>query len=91
MKIVIEIPEEIYKHTQEYEIGGFNTENDATLFVAIKNGTPLPKGHGDLIDKKDIDANCVAYHTDYDGSWCYRISDIENNVPIIIEADKEGE
>lgn len=56
----------------------------------IGNSVPLPKGHGRLIDTKDIDANCITYHTDYDGSWCYRVTDIENNVPTIIEADKEG-
>lgn len=50
MQIVIDIPEEIYSHTQEYEVGGFNQENDTKLFIAIKNGTPLPEVHGRLID-----------------------------------------
>lgn len=43
MKVIIDISEEIYNHTQEYEVGGFNQENDTKLFMAIKNGTPLDK------------------------------------------------
>lgn len=31
MKLVIDIPEAIYNHTQEYEVGGFNQENDTKL------------------------------------------------------------
>ncbi len=50
IELVVKIPKEIYNHTQEYEIGGFNQENDTKLFIAIKNGTPLPKGHGKMID-----------------------------------------
>ena len=38
MQIAIDIPEGIYKHTQEYEIGGFSQENDAKIFTAIKHG-----------------------------------------------------
>ena len=41
-KVLIDIPEEIYNHTQEYEVGGFNQENDTKLFMAIKNGILLP-------------------------------------------------
>ena len=50
IELVIKIDEEIYQHTREYEVGGFNIENDTKLFIAIKNGKPLPKGHGRLID-----------------------------------------
>jgi hypothetical protein len=41
-KVLIDIPEEIYNHTQKYEVGGFNPENDTKLFMAIKNGILLP-------------------------------------------------
>lgn len=46
MKRIIDIPEEIYSHTQEYEVGGFNQENDTKLFMAIKNSIPLE----DIVD-----------------------------------------
>lgn len=45
MKLVIDIDEELYNHTQEFDEGCFNQENDTKLFNAIKNGTPIPKGH----------------------------------------------
>lgn len=86
MKIVVDVPDEEY---ESYALA-ITFGMGSTAIKRILNGTPLPKGHGALIDKKDIDANCITYHTDYDGSWCYRVSDIENNVPTIIEADKEG-
>ncbi|MBO4847080.1 MAG: hypothetical protein J5525_12420 [Lachnospiraceae bacterium] len=59
IELVIKINEEIYNHTQEYEVGGFNQENDTKLFVAIKNGTPLPKGHGRLGDLDALEKEIV--------------------------------
>lgn len=49
MQIVIDISEEVYQQVLSYNISG----NILNLRKAIKNGTPLPKGHGRL---KDIDA-----------------------------------
>lgn len=43
MKIVIDIPEETYNFIKENSSG-------STAHEAIKNGQPLPKGHGRLID-----------------------------------------
>ena len=87
IELVIKLPEENYERMKfMWKMGTLNP-----YLKAIAIGTPLPKGHGQLIDKKDIDANCITYHTDYDGSWCYRVTDIENNVPTIVEADKEEE
>lgn len=52
MKIMIEIPEEEYK-----KISNSNPSyaDDFSIYYAIKNGTPLPKGHGDLKDELDLD------------------------------------
>ena len=47
MKIVIDISKHIYEHAKE-ESEDSNDEWDAMR--AIANGTPLPKGHGRLID-----------------------------------------
>ncbi len=97
MRIVIDIPEEIYNHTQEYEVGGFNQENDAKLFIAIKNGTPLPKGHGRLIDADELKTLSYEVLVDTDNpnradglSVCNGL--VEDDIdlaPTIIEADKE--
>ena len=49
MEIVIEIAEKYYTDIKESEHCG----NYSVLYAldAIRNGTPLPKQHGDLIDK----------------------------------------
>ena len=46
MKIVIDIDEESYEHIKAYS----NEEVLPIGWYAIINGTPLPKGHGRLID-----------------------------------------
>jgi len=84
MKIVIDIPEEMYINAKKDTLCGTDI-----LVSAIKNGTPLPKGHGRLIDADELGDICDWYHTDDDGSWCYKCKDIDN-APTIIEADKEG-
>lgn len=96
IELVIKIPKEYYDLLMSgrfYLCGARGNGKTITSEVmkSICQGTVLPKGHGALVDKKDIDANCIPYHTDYDGSWCYRLYDIENNVPTIIEADKGAE
>ena len=47
------------------------------LFNAIAIGTPLPKGHGDLVDRNDL-------KYDKYNSYAYAIA----NAPTIIKADK---
>lgn len=55
MQIVIEIPEKIYSYitTQWRDV----PKNDSPISIicnAIIDGTPLPKGHGDLVDRDAI-------------------------------------
>ena len=51
MQVVIEIPEEVYRRCCVIaDIDG------SPILKAIKNGTPLPKGHGRLIDINEITA-----------------------------------
>ena len=47
MKVVIDIPEEILRTIRENDVGNI-------IYKAIKNGTPLPKGHGRLIDENEL-------------------------------------
>lgn len=52
MQIVIDIPEEIKKKRDARKV--LSNDEIATICVAIKNGTPLPKGHGRLIDADEL-------------------------------------
>lgn len=48
MQIVIDIDDNIYHRF----VNGFANDGDSVLIEQLfKNGTPLPKGHGELIDK----------------------------------------
>ena len=92
MQIVIDIPEKIYKHIifqklpcQQLPYG---------LSDMIKNGTPLPKGHGRLVDISKIDEDRIEsdnpmIHLTINGEYTEAISlDYLNDLPTIIEADK---
>lgn len=75
MKLVIEISEDIFFDLKK-------KQNRTEVDNAILNGTPLPKGHGDLIDRKELlkqPMDNVFYPSNY-----VRIA------PPIIEEDKEG-
>lgn len=78
MELLIKIPEEEYKRMKEKRMFG----NVTTWKDAICNGTPLPKGHGRLIDADKI---WDLYH-DYE----YDFYEAFNDVATIIEANEEG-
>lgn len=67
IELVIKISEEDYKR-------------GTVMASAIRNGKPLPKGHGDLVDRNDLK------YEKYN-SYAYAIA----NAPTIIPADKESE
>ena len=78
MQIVIEIPEKMYHMINAgfYDYGDMN--------VIIQNCTPLPKGHGRLIDESDLIPD-----SDYEDGMFYAVSiGAINGAPTIIEADK---
>lgn len=85
MQIVIDIPEEI---KAVIDRNGTNEIVTERIWQAIKTGTPLPKGHGRILDEKDIldiDNN--------DGGW-YDLVDMPEyiaGIKAIIEADTESE
>ena len=94
MQIVIDIPDRIYKRQ-----GSLNIIDSDILRNALKNGTPLPKNHGRLIDEKDVieniceahccyghrHNNCKSKSDNFCGAW-----DVVENAPTIIEADISG-
>jgi len=88
MKYVIDIPEGML---DELRTCKFPIQDAYRLCAVIENGTPLPKGHGRLIDS---DALKLTQHDIYVESINYRhrCISVENidEAPTIIEADKEG-
>lgn len=96
MKIVIDIPQYIYEHAKEQSE---DSNDEWDVMRAIANGTPLPKGHGDLIDKEKLKGNINGWY-DFMKDICKQpymtlkqeeiIGKIDMMTPII-EADKEKE
>lgn len=89
MKIVIDISKSIIEHLKDGSFGA-RIEDKAALVDAVMNGTPLPKGHGDLVDRKDLiedfkDSKKISFAERMD------ISCIVDHAQTIIEADTESE
>ena len=78
MQIVINITEELFKAT----VNSLDANGIWDLRVAIKNGTSLPKGHGRLIDEKEV----------YKKFYCRCLAGVAKEVldetSTIIEADR---
>ena len=75
IELVIKIPEEMYKWVND--VNKFFDDYGTSDFIdLVKNGTPLPKGHGRLIDAdaiplsviEDIKAEIVKVINVYEGS-----------------------
>ena len=82
MQIVIDIPEELYKANHR----GLEAEELWDLRIAIKNGTPLPKGHGKIGDLDALREEVSSWGmNDYEPS---DFTDAIDKAEPIIEADK---
>lgn len=100
MELVIKIPEGLKDVFENRTVTALDVEE---MRIAIKNGTPLPKGHGDIIDRLKIikavpaeEDNCVGMGMTYDEMYAYNdgiesMWDKLQNADTIIEADKESE
>lgn len=99
--MLIEIPEEKYQWIREHS-GRTDFQITEMLYKRVRNGTPLPKGHGRLIDadvfeKRLMDAR--SYYIgekadDFDLRFASGLkSAVERLVdaPTIIKADTESE
>lgn len=88
MQIVIDIPDRFAG------LIGFTTPEIEVIVTAVLHGTPLPKGHGRIIDYgyvvDAIDDWINAEEYRYTNATDYLRNRIRN-VPTIIEADKESE
>lgn len=80
MKLIIDIHEKDYQSIKNGQI-------PFSVIDAIIKGTPLPKGHGRLIDADDIALIDEQFYTRSD----YVVAESAiDDAPTIIEADKEG-
>lgn len=89
MQIVIDIDENLY--TRLFDNGVDNYDDAVDMAKVIRKGTPLPKGHGDLIDRDDLLAD--SYYIDDWGGNEVNIVDVMTvkMTDAIIEADTESE
>ena len=85
MQIVIEIPDQKYK----WIVNNPQTYTDE-LHEAIRNGTPLPKNHGRIIDADELYGDFIDGTEGYDCQTWNRIEigDIIEDAPTIIEGGK---
>lgn len=90
IELVIKIPEEEYRWIiKSDEIVFADVASKECMLHAIKSGTPLPKGHGNLIDRDALEYEIASIegYSEYDYE-CVAREDIEQ-APIIIKADTE--
>lgn len=89
IEILIKIPEGLKDVFENRNVTALDVEE---MRMAIKNGTPLPKGHGRLIDADELYDGFIDGTEGYDCQTWNRIEigDIIEDAPTIIEADKEG-
>lgn len=88
MKIVIDIPEEVKQAFDNADDINFSYYDfNSVIGKAIRNATPLPKGHGRLIDVDELKTAFPCGESVR--TECVRAT--IDNAPTIIEADKESE
>lgn len=86
MQVVIDIPLKIYENALK---GVFEID---TIRQAVITGTPLPKGHGRLIDANDIKTVYEKWREYFDKDVKKLLYDlIDKYVSTVVEADKESE
>lgn len=85
IELVIKIPEERYNQIldKDYILGHY-------LEIAVRNGTPLPKGHGKLKDENEIKRMIEEAKVNSEHSKTFA-ENIIKLAPTIIEADTESE
>ncbi len=85
VELLIKIPEEVRVAITRMGLLRISDEMQKKVDKAIQRGTPLPKGHGRLIDADAL----LKEHRLFD-TYPFPSTTIDN-APTIIEADKEGE
>lgn len=93
IELVIKIDKDIYEARQHWVANPKRMVDEVD--IAIANGTPLPKGHGKLIDADEqifkIEEIYNGYMLSEDGGVVPNdFVEFLEEAPTIIEADKEG-
>lgn len=90
MELVIDIHEEEYNRIKEWEDNITGYQTSLVLYRAVRNGTPLPKGHGRLVDENYVIAELV-YRKNLlaDNVTCGQVTKIFNSA-VVVDADKES-
>lgn len=85
MKLIIDIPDEIYNYVIS---SGILCENELfqSLLLGVRYGTSLPKGHGDLIDRDALEKD-TEWNDHEDWFTAYSQSQIIN-ATVVVPADK---
>lgn len=87
MRLVIEIPKDIYKETLRTDI--WDDYEKRRIRFAIRNGKRLPKRHGDLIDRNAVIQSAFDKADNYNAyEEAEIVASILRDTPVIIEADK---
>lgn len=83
VELVIKIPEEVY-----IKLSNSNPSyaDDFSIYYAIKNGIPIPKGHGAIKDVSQIEIPMCE-----DRAYERWVQVAINSAPTIIEADEVEE
>ena len=87
IELVVKIPEEIYEIAKQ-DLWKWPADD---VYNAIKNGVPIPKEHGRLIDADELDEDKQIMTTIFGESKYAVLMDDIRKIPTIIEADKESE
>ena len=93
MQIVIDISEKDYETMQHNVAIGkpICSLSEDIMVSKVVNGTPLPKGHGDLIDRRELKKD-VYTTTEWNGDVHRIIYEASvDDAPTIIPADTESE
>lgn len=90
VELVIKIPEELKEvidNTNAANALRYIQISYSIIYEAIKNGIPLPKGHGDLIDRGGLKTHFIG--TEQGTDLEVYLEPIIINAPPIIKAYKE--
>jgi hypothetical protein len=90
IELVIKIPEEMMSYINKNE---FNAISEAAYgsmaMLAIQNGTPLPKGHGNLIQREEAETIFRnAKMALYKQSRTERIKDFQTRESMLLNAEQ---
>ena len=93
IELIVKIDANVYTRLfdngiQDNEI---TTDDICEMARALRLGTPLPKGHGELIDRNKIEYLKAIHDAKYGHiSWSEATERIKYSAPTIIEAESEG-